>query len=73
MQLTASDIVTLYRPTPCPLRVYLRQRGVEKSEPSEFEKSFRTLAPATRRSISHRSDPIRISPQSRSSSGFNGL
>jgi hypothetical protein len=30
MRLTASDIITLYRPTPCPLRVHLRQQGIEE-------------------------------------------
>lgn len=43
MRLTASDIVTLYRPTPCPLRVYLRHQGVEEAEPSEFEKVLQDL------------------------------
>src|SRR5204862_7500601 len=28
MRLSASDIVSLYRPTPCALRVYLRQKGI---------------------------------------------
>lgn len=37
MRLTASDIVALHRPTPCALRVYLRQQGVQESEPSEFD------------------------------------
>jgi uncharacterized protein len=43
MRLTASDIVTLYRPTPCPLRVYLRQQGIPESEPTEFEKVLQAL------------------------------
>jgi len=43
MRLTASDIVTLHRPTPCPLRVYLRHQGVEESEPSEFERVLQRL------------------------------
>lgn len=41
MRLTASDIVTLHRPTICPLRVYLRQQGVAEAEPSEFKNSVR--------------------------------
>jgi len=43
MRLTASDIITLNRPTPCPLRVYLRQQGVKESEPSAFEQILETL------------------------------
>jgi predicted RecB family nuclease len=43
MRLTASDIVTLYRPTPCSLRVYLRQQGIKESEPNEFEKVLQDL------------------------------
>ena len=43
MQLTASDIVSLYRPTPCSLRLYLRARGVPESEPSDFEQIIQTL------------------------------
>jgi predicted RecB family nuclease len=43
MLLTASDIVTLYRPTECPLRVYLRQHAVVESEPSEFERVLQRL------------------------------
>jgi predicted RecB family nuclease len=43
MQLTASDIVSLYRPTPCSLRLYLRTRGVPESEPSAFDQIIRTL------------------------------
>ena len=43
MRLTASDIVTLHRPTPCPLRVFLRQQGVKQSEPSAFERILETL------------------------------
>lgn len=43
MRLTASDIVTLYRPTPCALRVYLRQQGVKGAEPSEFDRVFQRL------------------------------
>jgi len=43
MRLTASDIVSLYRPTPCPLRVYLREQGVPQAEPSVFEQILQTL------------------------------
>jgi uncharacterized protein len=43
MQLTASDIVSLYRPTPCSLRLYLREQGVEESEPSAFDQIIKTL------------------------------
>ena len=43
MRLTASDIVTLYRPTPCPLRVYLRHQGVEESGPGDFERVLQRL------------------------------
>src|SRR6266496_23066 len=43
MQLTASDIFTLYRPTPCPLRVYLHQQRIPAAELSEFEKILQTL------------------------------
>jgi predicted RecB family nuclease len=43
MQITASDIVSLYRPTPCSLRLYLREQGVPESEPSDFELTIQTL------------------------------
>jgi uncharacterized protein len=43
MQLTASDIISLYRPTPCPLRVYLKEHGIPTAEPSGFEQILRTL------------------------------
>lgn len=43
MRLTASDIVSLYRPTPCPLRVYLRENNVPEAEPSAFEQILQTL------------------------------
>jgi hypothetical protein len=33
MRLTPSDIVNLYRPTPCPLRVYLREKGIPGPSP----------------------------------------
>ena len=43
MQLTASDIISLRRPTPCDLRVYLREQGIPEAEPSAFEKILQTL------------------------------
>jgi predicted RecB family nuclease len=43
MRLTASDIVSLYRPTPCSLRLYLREQGVPESEPSAFDQIIQTL------------------------------
>jgi uncharacterized protein len=43
MRLTASDIFTLYRPTVCPLRVYLREQHIPAAEPSAFEQILQTL------------------------------
>ena len=43
MHLTASDIVSLYRPTPCSVRLYLRDQGVPESEPSAFDQIIQTL------------------------------
>jgi predicted RecB family nuclease len=43
IRLSASDIVGLYRPTPCPLRVYLREHDVPQAEPSAFDEILRTL------------------------------
>jgi predicted RecB family nuclease len=43
MRLTASDIIGLYRPTPCSLRVYLREKDVPEAESSAFEDILRTL------------------------------
>ena len=43
MRLIASDIVTLYRPTPCSLRVWLREHGIPASEPSAFEQIIEQL------------------------------
>jgi predicted RecB family nuclease len=43
MQLTASDIITLHRPTPCDLRVHLREQGIPEVEPSAFEQVLQTL------------------------------
>ena len=42
MRLTA-DIFSLYRPTPCPLRVYLREQPIPAPEPSVFEEILQTL------------------------------
>ncbi len=43
VQLTASDIVSLYRPTPCSLRLYLRAHGVPEAEPSAFDEIIQSL------------------------------
>ena len=43
MKLTASDIFTLYRPTLCPLRIYLREQRIPAAEPSAFEQILQTL------------------------------
>jgi predicted RecB family nuclease len=43
MRLTASEILGLHRPSLCPLRVYLRQHGVEESEPGAFDQILETL------------------------------
>jgi len=43
MPLTASDIVSLYRPTPCSLRLYLRSKGVPESEPRAFDQIIQSL------------------------------
>jgi predicted RecB family nuclease len=43
MKLTASDIVSLYRPEPCPLRVYLRERGIPEAEPGAYDQIIETL------------------------------
>jgi predicted RecB family nuclease len=43
MRLTASDIISLYRPTPCGLRVYLREHKIPEAEPSAFEQILQTL------------------------------
>lgn len=37
MRLTASDIVTLYRPTLCSSRVWLREYGLSESEPGPYD------------------------------------
>jgi predicted RecB family nuclease len=43
MRLTASDIVSLHRPTPCDLRIYLREHRIPEGEPSAFEQVLQTL------------------------------
>jgi hypothetical protein len=43
MRLTPSDIVSLYRPTLCSNRVFLRQKGEPEAEPSAFEQVLRRL------------------------------
>jgi len=43
MRLTASDIFNLYRPTPCDLRIYLREHCVPEAEPVVFEQVLQKL------------------------------
>ena len=43
MRITASDIVTLYRPAPCPSRVWLREHGVSESEPGAYDEIIEQL------------------------------
>lgn len=43
MNLSASDIYTLYRPSKCERRVFLRSHGEHESEPSEFDKLIEEL------------------------------
>ncbi|MFY9643720.1 MAG: PD-(D/E)XK nuclease family protein, partial [Terriglobales bacterium] len=43
MHLSASDLVSLHRPTLCPLRVYLRSQGVPEAEPGAFDLVLRDL------------------------------
>ena len=43
MKLTASDIVSLYRPEPCSLRVYLREQGIQEAEPGAYDQIIETL------------------------------
>jgi predicted RecB family nuclease len=43
MKLTASDIVSLYRPEPCQLRVYLREHHAAESEPGAYDEIIRRL------------------------------
>ncbi len=43
MRLTASDIVSLYRPAPCQLRVYLREHHAAEAEPSAYDEIIERL------------------------------
>src|ERR1035437_4304385 len=43
MRLTASDIVSFYRPTLCALRIYLREQGIPETEASVFEEILQKL------------------------------
>ena len=43
MRLTASDIFSVYRPTLCSVRVYLREQRIPEAEPGAFEKILQTL------------------------------
>lgn len=43
MRLTATDFISYYRPSECGLRVYLRHKGEQESDPSEFDKVLRRL------------------------------
>lgn len=43
MRLTASDIVSLYRPEPCQLRVYLREHHIPEAEPSAYDEIIERL------------------------------
>jgi predicted RecB family nuclease len=43
MRLTASDFITYFRPSQCELRVWLRHRGEEESEPSVYDEVLRRL------------------------------
>ena len=43
MKLTASDIVSLYRPEPCQLRVYLREHHAAEAEPGAYDEIIERL------------------------------
>jgi len=43
LTVTASDIVSLYRPSKCDLRIYLKEKGFPKDEESPFEAVLRKL------------------------------
>jgi predicted RecB family nuclease len=43
MKLTASDIVSLYRPEPCQLRVYLREHHAAESEAGAYDEIIQRL------------------------------
>ena len=43
MRLTASDIVSMYRPAPCQLRVYLREHHAAEAEPGAYDEIIERL------------------------------
>jgi hypothetical protein len=43
VRLSASEIISLYRPTLCALRIYLREQRVPEAEPDVCEEILRTL------------------------------
>lgn len=43
MRLVASDIITLYRPTLCDLRIYLRHNNAPEAEPGPFDQVLQRL------------------------------
>ena len=43
MRLTASDIVSLFRPAPCQLRLYLREHGIAEAEPGAYDEIIERL------------------------------
>jgi predicted RecB family nuclease len=43
MRLIASDFIAYYRPSPCDLRVFLRQKGEAEAEASPFDEVLRRL------------------------------
>lgn len=50
MALTASDLISYYRPSECGLRIYLRQRGEEEEPASAFEELLTALGKRHERS-----------------------
>src|SRR3954462_9213520 len=43
MRVIASEIITLHRPTPCELRIYLREHGAPEGESGPFEQLLRRM------------------------------
>ena len=43
MRLTASDLMTYWRPSPCELRVFLQKKSEPEAEPSAFDEVMRRL------------------------------
>jgi hypothetical protein len=43
LRITASDLMTYWRPTPCELRVFLHEKGEPEAEPSAFDEVMRRL------------------------------